>query len=161
MFHTGIGSDWMSTCLISKLYLTIKIVSLKLPHTADFYYSRYLVQHKAVPKQCEYDIAFEFNSYWHILLVIGQIVCYMHVLLRMRIDIHVQHYKWDLIQLKVYWSLHFHFNFNFKTYLKLVFTIVDSKILIHTNYFKKNILNTKEKIISGIFCRCIYHQPSL
>ena len=55
----------------------------------------------------------------------------------------------------------FHFIFiSFKTYLKLVFTIVDSEILIHTNYLQGNILNTKERIISGIFCRCIYHQPS-
>ena len=36
------------------------------------HWNRFLVQRKAVRKQCEYDIALEFNSYWRILLVIGQ-----------------------------------------------------------------------------------------
>ena len=29
------------------------------------------------------------------------------------------------------------YSFSFKTYLKLVFTIVDSNILIHTNYLQE------------------------
>ena len=33
-------------------------------------------------------------------------------------------------------SLFFHF-MSFKTYLKFIFTIVDSKILIHTNYLQE------------------------
>ena len=36
--------------------------------------------YKAVPKQCDCDIALEFNLYSHILFVIGKIVCYIQVL---------------------------------------------------------------------------------
>ena len=33
-----------------------------------------------MPKQCEYNIALEFNSYLHVLFAIGQIFCYIHLL---------------------------------------------------------------------------------
>ena len=39
---------------------------------------------------------------------------------------------------------HFHF-ISFKSYLKLVFTIVDNKILIHTNYLQKRYTLYKRK----------------
>ena len=52
--------------------------------------------------------------------------------------------------------------FAFNTYLKLVITIVDNNILIHTNNLQGKIyFIQKKRIISGILCRCIYHQPSL
>ena len=41
----------------------------------------------------------------------------------------------DSCNLRECWHV-FHF-ISFKTYLKLVFTIVDSKILIHTNYLQE------------------------
>ena len=44
------------------------------------HWNRCLVQRKAVPKQCGYDITLEFNSYRRILFAIEQIVCYSHVL---------------------------------------------------------------------------------
>ena len=44
------------------------------------YWNRSLVHRKALPKQCEYGIALELNSYWRILLFIGQVVCYIHFL---------------------------------------------------------------------------------
>ena len=43
-------------------------------------WNHYLVQRNAVPKQREYDIALEFNLYWRILFVIGQVICYIHIL---------------------------------------------------------------------------------
>ena len=42
-------------------------------------------------------------------------------------------------------ALHFSFSFSFKSYLKLVFTIVDDKILIHTNYLQERYTLYKRK----------------
>ena len=48
-------------CRIEETFRTTKKELRNLRHIAHRYH--YLVQRKAAPKQCEYDIAFEFNSY--------------------------------------------------------------------------------------------------
>ena len=48
-------------------------------------------------------------------------------------------------ELSSLFPFHFHFFISFKSYLKLVFTIVDNKILIHTNYLQERYTLYKRK----------------